>query len=460
MEDIEALRNKMDRVTLELVRLLKQRTDVARQIGEVKKTSGRGVTDEAREGSLRRKVIDLAAEIGLEEGTAARFLNFLINESVRTQSAYKQSAGGQTHLSVFLRAKEMEQEGRKVIHMEVGEPDFMPPEPVRTAMQDAFDKGLVRYGQAKGTAGFRRAIAEKESADHGVRLDQENVLVTPGARFSVFLAITGLLNPADEMIVIEPAWPAYRDCALNAGVKVRTVRTTLEGGWEPDAGSMEELVNANTRMLVLNYPNNPTGKVLPGRLQDDIVEMARRKNLYVLSDEIYGEYARVPWKSVLEYGYERAVVTRSFSKSHAMTGFRIGYTVSDRRIVDSMARLQALCLTSVAEPIQHAAMAALGQDVSANAARVSSRLDLLAREARKAGLEFAGPDGAMYLFARAGTGGFDGADLACRALEEGLAVAPGEGFGDYKEFIRICACRDEKTLKEGMGILSGIMGRR
>jgi len=454
MSGIDDLRNRMDQVTLDLVKLLKRRTDIAGEIGMVKKTIGKGVTDEARENSLRDKVVSLSKEVGLDEGLAVRFLNFLLNESVRVQSGSRH-----THLSVFLKAKELERQGGKIVHMEVGEPDFMPPRIVRTAMQESFDRGFVRYGQAAGRVEFRKALAEKASKDYSIQADEENILVTPGARFSVFLAITTLLNPGDEIVIIEPAWPAYRDCALNAGVKVRSVKTTLENRWEPKIEEIEGLVDSNTRMIVLNYPNNPTGKILPAALQDEIVELAKRNDLYVLSDEIYAQYARVPSKSILEYGYDKSIVAQSFSKSHAMTGFRVGYSVAEKSIVERMSRLQALSLTSVSEPMQYAAMTALDQDTSENTATINSRLAVLSEKAREANLEFLEPDGAMYIFAKASQESFDGVEFSHKALEEGLAVAPGDGFGDYKEFIRISACRDEKTLKEGMDILSEVLRR-
>jgi len=454
MSGIDDLRNRMDQVTLDLVKLLKRRTDIAGEIGRVKKTIGKGVTDEARENSLRDKVVSLSKEVGLDEGLAVRFLNFLLNESVRVQSGSRQ-----THLSVFLKAKELERQGGKIVHMEVGEPDFMPPRIVRTAMQESFDRGFVRYGQAAGRVEFRKALAEKASKDYSIQADEENILVTPGARFSVFLAITTLLNPGDEIVIIEPAWPAYRDCALNAGVKVRSVKTTLENRWEPKIEEIEGLVDSNTRMIVLNYPNNPTGKILPAALQDEIVELVKRNDLYVLSDEIYAQYARVPSKSILEYGYDKSIVAQSFSKSHAMTGFRVGYSVAEKSIVERMSRLQALSLTSVSEPMQYAAMTALDQDTSENTATINSRLAVLSEKAREANLEFLEPDGAMYIFAKASQESFDGVEFSHKALEEGLAVAPGDGFGDYKEFIRISACRDEKTLKEGMDILSEVLRR-
>ena len=190
MSDIDYLRNQMDQITLEMVRLFKRRTDIAREIGEVKQAMGMCVTDETRERTLREKVVLLSEELGLEEIVAVKFLNFLLNESVKVQSKDTQS-----HLSIFRRAKEMERQGKKIIHMEVGEPDFMPPDTVGAAMQESFERGFVRYGDAKGRTELKRALAEKTSRDYGVPIEEKNVLITPGARFSVFLAVTTLLDP-------------------------------------------------------------------------------------------------------------------------------------------------------------------------------------------------------------------------------------------------------------------------
>ena len=442
----------MDEVTLQMIELLKTRTDIAKEIGEVKKNIGKGVTDELREDSLREKVIRLCKNIGLDETIATKFLNFLLNESVKVQSADKQ-----THLSIFLKAKSLEEQGKKIIHMEVGEPDFLPPPIVKSALEEVFDKGFLKYGQSKGMPAFREALAKYVSKKFNVKTTQDNIIVSPGARFSVFTAITTLLNPGDEMIVIEPAWPAYKDCALNSGIKVRTINTTLEDKWEPAIEQIKNMINSNTKMIVLNYPNNPTGKILNEKVQDSIVELATKNNLYILSDEIYSEYSKNNWKSILNYNYEKSIVTQSFSKSHAMTGFRIGYAIADSKIIEKMAKLEALCLTNVSEPIQYIAMKALEADISNNSNTVQNRLDVLIQKAKEMGLDFVVPDGAMYIFARINQEGFDGVQFANSTLERGLAVAPGEGFGNYKNFIRISACQDEKTLIEGMKILNNIM---
>ena len=452
MSDINELRNRMNEITLEMVRLLKNRTDISKEIGEIKKNIGKGVTDETREDNLRNKVISLCNEIGFDESIATKFLNFLLNESIKVQSINKQ-----THLSIFLKAKSLEQKGKKIIHMEVGEPDFLPPLIVKDALTEVYDKGFLKYGQVKGIPVFREKLASYVSEKFNTSVTQENIMVSPGARFSIYTAITTLLNPGDEMIVIEPAWPAYKDCALNSGIKVRTINTTLEDKWEPSMEQINNTINSNTKMIVLNYPNNPTGKILPEKLQDEIIEIARKNKIYVLSDEIYSQYAKTNGKSILNYNYEKSIITQSFSKSHAMTGFRIGYTIADSKIIEKMAKLQALCLTNVSEPIQYVAMKALESDTTNNTNTIQNRLNLLCQKADEIGLEFVAPDGAMYLFARVNQKEFDGVKFANSTLEKGLAIAPGEGFGNYKNFIRISACQDENSLNEGMNILRNIL---
>jgi len=457
MSDIEEHRKKIEEITLEMIKLLKTRTDIAKQIGDAKASLGMTVTDEEREDALRTQVSKLCKEIDLDQSTALKFLNLLLNESVKVQSDNKQ-----THLSIFLKAKALEEEGKKIIHLEVGEPDFKPPKEVKTALEEVYDKGYGKYGSAKGITELRDEISLHEGESligtgfRGEDLEVENIMICPGARFAVYLAISTLLNPGDEIIVIEPSWPAYKDCALNAGIKVRTIKTTLETKWEPSIEQINNAINQNTKMIIINSPNNPTGKVLPKKLLDDIIQTAKDHDLYVLSDEIYSEYANNDWKSVLRYNCPKKIVAKSFSKSHAMTGFRIGYVIADPSIIEKMSKLQALSLTNVSEPIQYVALQALKADTSENTKIINSRLQALFHIAKDIGLEFIEPDGAMYLFAKTKYKNFDATKFSEKLLEHGVAIAPGEGFGDYKEFFRITAI-DETKLKEGMTILDTVL---
>ena len=451
MSDIEEHRKKIEEITLEMIKLLKTRTNIAKQIGDAKASLGMTVTDEEREDALRNQVTKLCKEIDLDQSTALKFLNFLFNESVKVQSDNKQ-----THLSVFLKAKALEEEGKKIIHLEVGEPDFQPPKEVKTALEEVYDKGYGKYGPAKGITELRKALASWVSEyESETQYTEENILVCPGARFAVYLAITTLLNPGDEIIVIEPAWPAYKDCALNAGIKVRTIKTTLETKWEPSIEQINNAINENTKMIILNYPNNPTGKILPKELLASIIRTAKEHDLYVLSDEIYEKYSNDDWRSVSIYDYEKSIITMSFSKSHAMTGFRIGYAIAEPSIIEKMSKLQELSLTNVSEPIQYIALKALAADPDFTSI-IKSRLKALVQSAKDIGLEFIEPDGAMYLFAKTKHKNFDATKFSEKLLEHGVAIAPGEGFGDYKEFFRMTAI-DETRLKEGMTILDTVL---
>ena len=449
MPEIDELRKKMEQITLEMIKLLKLRTDIAEEIGNVKNELGITVTDEVRENKLREKIIMQCKTLDLDESIATRFLNFLLNESVNVQSK-----NSQTHLTIFLKAKEMEQKGKKIIHLEVGEPDFDPPESVKKSLSEVYEKGFGKYGPVMGLPEFRKSISKFCNEHFQSKTNSDNVLVVPGARFGVFLAISSLLNPGDEIIIIEPAWPAYRQCAINAGVKVRTINTTLQEKWEPTIEQINSAININTKMIILNYPNNPTGKILSENLQDKIMNIVKEHNLLILSDEIYSNYSNDSWKSILSYNYEKTIVTQSFSKSHAMTGYRIGYMISSSEILKKLAKLQALCLTNVSEPIQFIAMNSINDDVTKNSHQVHEQLQVLIENCQKMDLEFVIPDGAMYVFAKIKNSTTNTTELAHKLLEYGLAIAPGEAFGDYGEFFRISACIKKESIIEGMNILS------
>ena len=259
-QDLDILRDKVRGLTIQIMRAVHERIEFARKIGEIKSRLGIDIKDEKVENDIRMRVMLLAEEIGMSTEFALELLNVLLAESehVQAQKSEQKTVEKQTHLSIFSKARQLEVSGKKIIHMEVGEPDYSAPARVGAALADSFKMKYYHYTDTQGIAKLRDAIASKEGG--GISKDQ--VIVTPGGRFAVFSAITSLLRAGQELIVIEPAWPAYKECADFVGAKTKILRTTLENKWVPDIKQLEGIINSSTKMIVLNYPNNPTGKVL------------------------------------------------------------------------------------------------------------------------------------------------------------------------------------------------------
>jgi aspartate aminotransferase len=450
-DELESLRHQVRDITAQIMRNVHQRMELAKQIGEIKSRLGIDVKDEKVENDIRTMVLLLADEMGMGRDFALQLLNVLLTESEQVQAQKRQQKGSkQTHLGIFMKAKQLEASGKKIIHMEVGEPDYPPPTAVGDSLAESFKLKQYRYTDTRGVPKLRDAIARKEY------VSEDQIVVTPGGRFAVFSAITSLLKAGQELIVIEPAWPAYKECADFIGARTKVLRTTLESRWTPEVKQLEEMVNPSTKMIALNYPNNPTGKVLDGETMEKMVSIAKDNGLYLLSDEVYADYAFKKFASIHEYGYDRSILVSSFSKCYAMTGFRVGYAVASKDIIAKMTKVQAVGITSVAEPMQHAALAALREDPSENIRTMKRRLDFVCGKLKEMSLRFIEPDGAMYVYPELPRG--DDVSLVERLLEKGVAIAPGSGFGDYyRQFIRISACQPEKTLEKGLDIMASVI---
>ena len=450
-DELESLRHQVRDVTAQIMRNVQQRMELAKQIGEIKSRLGIDVKDEKVEHDIRVMVLSLADQMGMDRDFALQLLNILLAESEQVQAQKRQQRGQkQTHMGIFLKAKQLEASGKKIIHMEVGEPDYPPPAAAGNSLAESFKLKQYHYTDTRGMPKLRNALAKKE------HVYENQVMVTPGGRFAVFSAITSLLKAGQELIVIEPAWPAYKECADFIGARTKVLRTTIEGKWAPDLKQLEEMVNPGTKMIALNYPNNPTGKVLDGKTMERIVSIAKDNGLYLLSDEVYADYAFNKFASVHEYGYDRSILVSSFSKRYAMTGFRVGYAVAAKDIIARMAKVQAVGITSVAEPMQHAALAALGEVTSENVRIMKKRLDFVCGKLKEMSLRFVEPDGAMYVYPELPRG--EDIPLVEKLLEKGVAIAPGSGFGDYyRQFVRISACQPEKTLEKGLDVMASVI---
>lgn len=447
-DELEENRREVRRITLAIMELIKKRMDLVKKIGDIKYNLGLDVIDKQAEDELRANVIELSNKIGLDKNLALRSLNILVEESKKLQTKYTKSV---TPTQIFTKAKELERRGRKIIHLEVGEPDLDPPTSVKEAVNEAMNLKRYKYTEPAGIKELRDAIKTH------LELEHDNIIVTPGGRFGVYLAISSL-NEGEEIIIIEPAWPAYKDAAKLAKISIKTVKS-LDEEWNIDLEELKDAINGNTRMIVLNYPNNPTGKILDDNTMKGIVDIANDNNLLILSDEVYSYYSFKEFKSIKEYDTNYILIS-SFSKAYAMTGFRIGFAASnDANIIKQMVKRQAIELTSVAEPMQYAALKALDEDYNVYSKIMKERLEFLTDRLRNMPLSFYKPDGGMYVFARVDKENFDSLEFADKMLEEGLAITPGTAFGNYKNYLRISACNDINVLNEGLKILENELNK-
>jgi aspartate aminotransferase len=452
---LEKLREDMRLVTADIIKLVQKRMSIAGEIGNIKNNLMMKIEDITVEQDIARYVNDLGTQVGLKTEFIGRLLNLLFLESIRIQKSKHSSKEPKIdHMVMFLKAKQLESEGKKIIHLEVGEPDYLPPVSVKNELSKTFDKKRVHYTQTTGVPILRKSLAKKRS------VKEENVIVTPGARFAVFSAMVSTLSVGDEVIISEPAWPAYRDCANYIGVKVKAVKTNVDQNWDLNLDQLEQMITPNTKMIVLNSPNNPTGKIVGQQQLDAVLALAGKNDIYVLSDEVYSMYSYVPYKSILDFKYNKSIMVSSFSKSHAMTGFRVGYAISAKDIIDKISKIQAIAITSVAEPMQYAAVAALNADVTKNKILMKKRLDFIGKQLENLPCDYINPDGGMYYFVRFNKN-VDVNKTIFELLNEGVAVAPGAGFGEaYSNFIRISACQPIKSLNDGLKIIRKITDLR
>ncbi len=389
---------------------------------------------------------------GLSRDLARKFFSLLLEEKERLRGAGAPESG--LKLREFAsRALELQRMGKEVFRLELGEPDFTAPPSAVEAACKAIREGYSKYGPANGIKELRAAIASKLSEKFNLDLKPDNVAITAGGTFGVYGSIEAVTELGDEVIVIEPAWPLYAHQVKWLGRRPKIIRTRFEENWDPIEKIQEE-ISRLIKLIILNYPNNPTGKILDEKSMKAVIELAEDYGAWILSDEVYMDFCyRDGFESILKLGAERAIMINSFSKTWGMTGFRVGYVVSDPETAARVARAQNTAITCIPEFVQRAALAALNDEVSAgkNIELIGMRLKTLYEELSKSKLiEVKPPEGAMYIFPRMNVENFDSWKFAWKLLEEkDVAIAPGACFGQsYDNHIRISAVLDEKPLRE------------
>ena len=367
--------------------------------------------------------------------------------------------GGEGALSVFARAKELEREGRSIIHLELGEPDFHPAARVNDAAKRALDEGKDRYCPIAGVPALREEIAHYLRETRGVKVSPSNVVIAPGCKIGLFLAMMALINPGDEVLYPEPGFPAYRSITQGLGGVAVPFTLAERNHLQPDPDEIAAKITSRTTTIITNSPGNPTGTVYADEVQCRIAELAVKHDLFVLSDEIYARiiYGQ-NYVSMMNYPgmEERTFIIDGLSKSFAMTGWRLGYNVVPASVVPALEMLAVNSYTCVNEFIQYAAIEAL-RDRNGSTQRMvdefEKRRQQFARELNSVpGFRCAPPQGAFYAWVNIADTGIAAEELCRIMLEEaGVAAIPGAAFGaSGKDFVRFSFASSIATLHEAV----------
>jgi len=366
---------------------------------------------------------------------------------------------GEGALSVYARAKELEREGRSIIHLELGEPDFHPSASVNNALKQALDEGKDRYCAVAGVLTLREAIATYLHDTRSLKVSPDNIVIAPGCKIALFMAMMALIDPGDEVLYPDPGFPGYLSITLGLGGIAVPFELSERNHFQPDPDEVAAKITPRSKILIANSPGNPTGAVYSDPVQRRLSELAVKHDLLVLSDEIY---ARViyggQYISLMNYPgmQERTLIIDGFSKSFAMTGWRLGYTVAPPRIVPALQMLAVNSYTCVAEFSQYAAIEAL-QDREGTTPRMvgefAKRREQFIRDLNRVpGFRCAPPQGAFYAWVNISGTGMSAEELCRIMLEEaGVAAIPGAAFGAAgTDFIRFSFASSTATLREAV----------
>jgi aspartate/methionine/tyrosine aminotransferase len=369
--------------------------------------------------------------------------------------------GTETAFEVSARARALEAQGRDIIHLQIGEPDFDTPANIREAAKRALDAGATHYAPYPGIPELRQAIAEDATARKGFEVTPDRVFVTVGGKGVMLYAILGLVDPGDEVLVPDPGYPIYESLTRFVGATPVPIPIRMSNDFRLDVDELASLITPRTRVLVINSPANPTGGVLTRGDIERIAELAIRHDLWVLADEIYGRilYDGAEHVSIasLPGMAERTIVLDGFSKTFAMTGWRMGYAIVPESLIKIYGQLIINTISGVATFAQVGAVEALvgpQDDVDAMVVEFRARRDLIVDGLNAIpGIECRKPLGAFYVFPSIAGVGLSGADLAERLLQEvGVCVLPGSAFGVFgDDHIRISYANSQENLLEALG---------
>jgi aspartate/methionine/tyrosine aminotransferase len=369
---------------------------------------------------------------------------------------------------MLARGKALEAQGRSIIHLGIGEPDFDTPAFIREAAKTALDQGFTHYGPAPGLPEFRKTIADTWRARRGIPAEAKHVVVCPGAKPVLFFAMLALLEPGDEIIIPSPAFPNYGSMAQFAGGKVVSTPLVPERGFDLDVDALRARINERTRAIILNSPHNPTGGVLSDASLHAVRELVLKHDLTVIADDIYAdmlyEGTFTSFASLPDM-FERTVTVDGFSKTYAMTGWRLGFGIMPEALAKHFATLMNNSNSCTATFVQKAGDAGLKgpqTEVDAMIAEFRARRTLVVDGLNAIpGVTCFNPPGAFYAFPRVDVPGMNSGQLADALLDvAGVVTLPGTGFGAEGEgYLRLSYANSQANLREGLRRIAEYIGK-
>ena len=380
-----------------------------------------------------------------------------------TVAARMYDLGTETAFEVLARARELEAQGKEIIHLEIGEPDFDTPQHIVEASVEALRQGYTHYGPTPGLPELREAIARNSREVRGVDSSSAQVVVTPGAKPIMFYVMLALGEPGVEIIYPNPGFPIYESMVKFSGATAVPMQLIEERGYHPDLDDLAGKINDNTRLIIINSPNNPCGSVFTREELERIADLVKeRPNLYVLADEIYkdilytGEHHSI---AAFEGMADRTIILDGFSKSYAMTGWRLGYGIMPEELVPHVVKLAVNSVSCAASFTQRAAVAALDgpqDEVQAMAAEFGARRRLITDGLRSIpGINCPEPEGAFYAFPSIKETGLTSAEFEARAMAEaGVALLSGAAFGAFGEgYVRLSYANSQENISKAVAQL-------
>jgi aspartate/methionine/tyrosine aminotransferase len=365
------------------------------------------------------------------------------------------------------KAREMQRAGRKILNLDVGEPDFDTPEHIKQAAIDAIKNGFTHYTSSKGTAELRQAIAA-DLAARNIKADpQKEIIVTPGGKHALYCACLATLNPEDEVLILAPTWPTHFQCVEVA--EARAIEVSCGPSYSLDEEALKNRITDRSKMILVSSPNNPTGGAMDMHDIRLIADLVVDHDLLILSDEIYDRIVFDDFKirspASFDEVRERCIVINGFSKAYAMTGWRLGYAFGHEKIIEAMVRIQQSTTTCPASFVQEAGIAALRgpQDsISKMVREYDRRRKFTVEQLNKiAGLSCNMPKGAFYVFPEIKRLGTTSLEFCSRLLEEeGVSATPGSVFGESGEgYFRISYATSLETISEAVKKIKGFVNR-